>query len=313
MPFLDSDAVHAALPMRDAVRALQQALRDGLSPEADPPRGVLPVDNGQLLLMPAHGRAYAGVKVATVAPGNPARGLPRIQGRYLLLCAETLTPLATLDGIALTDIRTAAVSAAAADLLAPRDASRLVLFGGGPQARSHLRALHAVRPITRVTVVGRTPDRARTLARGLPDISGVRVDTGGPEAVASADLVACCTTATTPLFDGDLLPPHATVVAVGSHEPGAREVDTRTVLRSTVVVEAVSAATREAGDIVQVIREGLLDPAALVPLADLARGAALPVDGRPRLFKSVGMAWEDLVLAGAAYEAGRARPVRGNR
>src|SRR3954452_18588940 len=112
MKTIDATAVAAVLTPRTAIRALQQALRDGLDPEADPPRGVVPVDHGQLLLMPAagrsaRGRAYAGVKIATVAPDNPARGLPRIQGQYLLLEAEPLTPLALLDGVALTNVRTA--------------------------------------------------------------------------------------------------------------------------------------------------------------------------------------------------------------
>jgi len=311
MKTIDAASVAAALPMNTAIRALQQALRDGLDPEADPPRGVVPVDHGQLLLMPAEGRtargsAYAGVKIATVAPDNPARGLPRIQGRYLLLDAETLTPLALLDGVALTNLRTAAMSAAAADLLAPPDASRLVLFGGGPQAHSHLAALCAIRPITQVTVVGRTPERARQLVDGFPETAGVSLLAGTPDAVADADLIACCTTARTPLFDGTLLPPHATVMAVGSHEPGAREVDDHTVRHATVVVESRAAATREAGDLIQVIDRGLLDPAQLLPLADLVRhrpGGPAVDGGRPRLFKSVGMAWEDLVLAGTVHEA----------
>ncbi|MEU1804517.1 ornithine cyclodeaminase family protein [Streptomyces sp. NPDC019937] len=304
MKTIDAAAIAAALPPHTAIRALQQALRDGLDPEADPPRGVVPVAHGQLLLMPAEGRGargrgYAGVKIATVAPDNPARGLPRIQGRYLLLDAETLTPLALLDGVALTNLRTAA----AADLLAPPDASRLVLFGGGPAAHSHLAALRAIRPITQVTVVGRTPERSRRLAGGFPDTTGIGLTAGQPEAVADADLIACCTTARTPLFDGTLLPPHATVMAVGSHEPGAREVDDHTVRHATVVVESRAAATREAGDLIQVIDRGLLDPAHLLPLADLVRAAPAVAPGRPRLFKSVGMAWEDLVIAGAAYDA----------
>ncbi|MGW2330924.1 ornithine cyclodeaminase family protein [Streptomyces sp. NPDC001700] len=311
MKTVDAAAVAAALSPHTAIRALQQALRNGLDPEAAPPRAVVPVDHGQLLLMPAEGRttrgsAYAGVKIATVAPDNPARGLPRIQGQYLLLDAETLTPLALLDGVALTNVRTAAMSAAAADLLAPPGASRLVLFGGGPQAHSHLAALRAIRPITQVTVVGRTPERTRQLVEGFPGTAGVRVMAGAPEAVADADLIACCTTARTPLFDGTLLPPHATVMAVGSHEPDAREVDDHTVRHATVVVESRAAATREAGDLIQVIDRGLLDPAQLLPLADLVRdrpGGPAVDSGRPRLFKSVGMAWEDLVLAGTVHEA----------
>lgn len=283
-----------------AISALRTSLLDGLDPEAGPPRSVVPVEQGQLLLMPAQWGSYAGVKLVTVAPGNAARGLPRIQGAYLLLDGGTLTPLALLDGIALTSVRTAAVSAVAADALAAPDASRVVVFGTGPQARSHIEALRSVRPVEDVVVVGRDVERTRAFADGV----GARV--GEAADVARADIVACCTTARTPLFDGSLLPATATVVAVGSHEPDAREVDGSTVGRSTVVVEAASAALREAGDVVLAVQEGALDPGALVGLADLVRGRVQLPPRRPRLFKSVGMAWEDLVVAAAHYEAARA-------
>jgi ornithine cyclodeaminase/alanine dehydrogenase-like protein (mu-crystallin family) len=291
--------MEGAPPMEAAIDAVRGCLLDGLDPEAVPPRSVVPVSHGQLLLMPAQWGRYVGVKVVTAAPDNAVRGLPRIQGNYLLMDGETLTPLALLDGVALTSVRTAAVSAVAADALARPDASRLVLFGTGPQARSHLEALRRVRPIRDAVVVGRNAERTRAFA----EAAGVRVGTVAD--VATADLVACCTTARTPLFDGSLLPPTAMVVAIGSHEPDAREVDEMTVARSTVVVEAVSAALREAGDVVQAVAAGAVDPAALVGLADLVRGGHTPLPDRPRLFKGVGMAWQDLVVAAAHYEASR--------
>ncbi|MCX4825361.1 ornithine cyclodeaminase family protein [Streptomyces sp. NBC_01142] len=301
---IGAEEVRGAVPVAAAVAALQGALRDGLDPEADPARSVIPVEQGQLLLMPSHSSRYTGVKIATVAPGNPALGLPRIQGTYLLMDAETLSPLAHLDGVALTTLRTAAVSAAAADLLAEPDAGRLIVFGTGPQGHSHIEALCAVRPVRHITVVGRDRERLANFVQRYGDFGPV-VEAGTADAVARADLVACCTTARTPLFDGSALPAHATVVAVGSHEPGAREVDDETVRRSTVVVEARAAALREAGDVILAVNSGALDPESLVGLADLARGTAVVDRSRPRLFKSVGMAWEDLVVAGAAYEASR--------
>ncbi|GAA3523968.1 ornithine cyclodeaminase family protein [Amycolatopsis ultiminotia] len=280
-----------------AIDALRAALAGGLDPEADPARVVAAVPAGQLLLMPSSGEGFAGVKLASVAPGNPERGLPRIQGHYLLLDGTTLSPLALLDGIAITAVRTAAVSAVAADVLARPEASRLVVFGTGPQAHSHVAALRAVRPVRELVVVGRDPARTRAFAAEYAELSA---RTGTPDDVAEADLVACCTTARTPLFDGALLPEHATVVAVGSHEPEAREVDDTTVARSTVVVEAVTAGLREAGDVVLAVRSGALAEEDIVPLADLVAGR-VPVPAGPRLFKSVGMAWEDLVVAAATY------------
>lgn len=303
LPVVTADRIRAAVPMSAAVSALQDALRAGLDPEADPARGVVPVDAGQLLLMPAQSAKYAGVKIATVAPANPARGLPRIQGNYLLLDARTLTPLSLLDGVALTSIRTAAVSAAAADLLAEPDAEHLVVFGTGPQGHSHIEALRGIRPLRRITVVGRDRGRLDAFVDSYAGTEGVEVVAGTAQAVEGADLVACCTSADTPLFDGAALPAHATVVAVGSHEPGARETDDALVRRSTVVVEARAAALREAGDVIQAIRSGALTEDALVGMAELARGETTFAPDAPRLFKSVGMAWEDLVIAGVAHEA----------
>jgi ornithine cyclodeaminase len=237
------------------------------------------------------------MKVASVAPANPARGLPRIQGMYLLLDAETLGPLAMLDAAELTTLRTAAVSALAVDVLAEPAASRLVVFGTGPQARGHITAIRAVRPIEEVTVVGRTPERT------LAFVSTVDARAGAASDVAHADVVVCATTAREPLFDGALLAPGATVVAVGSHEHRAREVDDTTVRGSTVVVEARSAALREAGDITRPLAAGVFDADTLVDLASVVRGAVTVDPARPRLFKSVGMGWEDLVVAASGWEA----------
>jgi ornithine cyclodeaminase/alanine dehydrogenase-like protein (mu-crystallin family) len=284
------------LDERAAIEALRAALRGGLDPDADHARAVVPVSHGQFLLMPAEWGAYAGVKVATVAPANPAVGRPRIQGTYLLFDASTLTPLATIDGMALTAVRTAAVSALAVDVLAPADASRLVVFGTGPQARGHIAAIRTIRPVEDVVVIGRDQDRTAAFASSVDGRVGSVADVGG------ADVVVCATTARTPLFDGASLLARSTVVAVGSHEPDAREVDDTTVAASTVVVETRSTALREAGDVVQAVAAGALDPSTLVCLADVVRGTAAVESGRSRLFKSVGMAWEDLVIAAGSWE-----------
>lgn len=291
---LTADQVTTALPMSDAIEALRSALANGLDPEAGPPRTTAPLSAGHLLLMPAEWGRYAGIKVASVAPGNASLDLPRIQGHYLLLDAETLAPLRILDGIALTAIRTAAVSAVAVDALAPPDAARVVVFGAGPQAYRHVTALHVIRPVTDVIVVGRDPGRAQALVSWCED-NGMAARAGGPDDVAAADLVVCATTAKTPLFDGNALAAQAVVVAVGSHEPDAAELDRATMSRGPVVVEARSAALREAGDVIQ----AGLGPDDLVDLATLVR------DGCPgaTVFKSVGMAWEDLVLAAHVHES----------
>ncbi|MDJ0344696.1 ornithine cyclodeaminase family protein [Streptomyces sp. H10-C2] len=306
MLHLGANAIARLLGPAEAADAVEAILRGGLDPESGPPRTGVPVPAGELLLMPAAADGFAGVKIAGVAPGNPARGLPRITGSYLLLDGGTLQPVALLDGPALTSLRTPAVSAVAIRYLAAPDASHLVLFGAGPQAYGHLEAARAVRPLKRITVVARRPGPAEALAahaRGL----GLEAGTGGPDAVAEADLVICCTTTRTPLFDGRMIAAHATVVAVGSHETQARETDTALVTRATVVVEARSAALREAGDILVPIAEGAFRPSDLAgTLADLVTGRLRPEPGRPRFFKGTGMAWQDLAVAAEIFRAAKA-------
>ncbi|GLW08328.1 ornithine cyclodeaminase [Microtetraspora sp. NBRC 13810] len=308
-PYIDGAELARLVPVARAVEVLEEALRGGLDPEDTPRRPVMEVPAGQVLLMPAAWRDHAGVKIATVAPGNPALGLPRIQGSYLLLDGRTLAPLALLDGIALTSLRTPAVSALAVRHLARERAGSLLVFGTGPQARGHVTALRAVRPVERVTVVGRDAARtaafaARCAAEGFESRALAADDTAAVRAaVAEAELIACCTTARTPLFPGELVRDDATVVAVGSHEPGARELDEVLIARSTVFVEARTAALAEAGDLITPLRSGTITDGHLTGnMAELVIGGGVPATG-PRVFKSVGMAWQDLVVAAAAYHA----------
>ncbi|MCJ1680477.1 ornithine cyclodeaminase family protein [Streptomyces sp. APSN-46.1] len=303
---LGAEETAGLLTSAAAADALADALRAGLDPEGCPRRSAVDVPGGQLLLMPAASGAYAGVKIAGVAPANPALGLPRITGSYLLLDGPTLRPLALLDGAALTAVRTPAVSALALRHLAPAGRPlRMVLFGSGPQAYGHLEAVATVRELAEVVVVARNPRGAEELAAhargtGLAARVGVAAD------VAGADLVVCCTTAREPLFDGRLVGPGATVVAVGSHEPDARETDTALVRRAAVYVESRAAALREAGDLLVPEAEGAIGPGHITgTLADLVAGR-MPAGGppsSPQLFKSVGMAWEDLAVAVALFQA----------
>ncbi|MER7467007.1 ornithine cyclodeaminase family protein [Streptomyces sp. NPDC097981] len=316
IPQFEAAETAALLTPAAAADALADALRAGLDPEACPQRSALPVPGGgELLLMPAAAGAYAGVKIAGVAPGNPALGLPRITGSYLLLDGPTLRPLALFDGAALTALRTPAVSALALRYLAPAGRPlRLVLFGAGPQAYGHLEAVREVRELAQAVIVARTPAAAEKLAEYARAL-GVPARTGSPADVADADVVLCCTTAREPLFDGRLVAAGATVVAVGSHEPDARETDTALVRRAAVYVESRAAALREAGDLLVPEAEGSIGPGHISgTLADLVAGRipAAGAAGCPQLFKSVGMAWEDLAVAVAMYRAAGDTTARGS-
>jgi ornithine cyclodeaminase/alanine dehydrogenase-like protein (mu-crystallin family) len=276
VPFLDAAEVARRLGPTEAVAALERALLAGLDPESDPPRSALELERGQLLLMPSAAATDPVVKLVTVG------GEPRIQGVCVVFDRATLAPIALVDGIALTNVRTAAVSALAVRHLAAPDARRLLVFGRGPQAHAHVAAMRAVRPIEEVEMVGRD----RGTARG-----------GLDELVAAADIVCCCTTAREPLFDGALVADHTTVVAIGSHEPEVRETDDALAARATIVVESRTSALREAGDVILAIEAGAASAGDLGSLAELVRGEAKPARGRPRLFKSTGMSWEDAVIA----------------
>jgi ornithine cyclodeaminase/alanine dehydrogenase-like protein (mu-crystallin family) len=196
LPYLDGEL----LSPTDAVDALEAALRGGLDIDADPPRSSVPAGEGELLLMPSAAGGGLGVKLVSIAP----RGEPRIKGVFVLFDGDTLAPVALIDGIGLTNVRTAAVSALAVRHLAP-GARRLVVFGTGPQARAHIRALREIAPIEHVGVIGRDAARTAAFAREV----GAEVAGG----VAGADLICCATTAREPLFAAGEAEAHATVVA----------------------------------------------------------------------------------------------------
>ncbi|GHD87127.1 ornithine cyclodeaminase family protein [Streptomyces naganishii] len=302
---LDAGDVLALGPVA-AVAAIRDALAAGLDPDADVPRAVLPLAAGQGLLMPSEYGGWFGVKVATVAPGNAGRGLPRINATYLLHDSETLTCSAILDGVALTTLRTPAVAVAAClDRLRTLagfspGGLRLVVFGAGPQGEGHVTTIRAHVPVAEAVVVTRRGGAApawadRHLAAGDPEVAG---------RVRGADVLVTATSAREPVVQGRLVRDSAVVLAVGSHEPSVRELDGALMARATVVVESRVAALREAGDVVLAVKEEGLDPDSLVTMAELLTSGAVVPAGRPLVVKTTGMAWEDLVVAAAAYRQG---------
>ena len=299
MELIDAAELRRRLPMAAAINALQEAFRTE-DAGGTPLRTRIGTAGGQLLLMPASGRAGVGVKLVTLTPANPARGRAFVNAVYVLFDTGSQEPEAVIDGAALTALRTAAVSGVATRHLAREEARRLVVFGAGVQARSHVEAMRAVRPIDEIVLVSRTADRAEAMAA---EVGG---RTGGPGSVAAADLVCTCTTSETPVFEGRMLAEGAHVNAVGAYEPHRRELDTETIRRARVVVENREVAMAEAGDIVVPIEEGAVGPDHVVAdISELVRGKEVrrsPTD--ITVFKSVGMAFEDLVVARAAVDAG---------
>ena len=302
---MDSGEILQKVSPDSARRLLRQALADGFDPTIDPPRSSPRVGSGQLLIMPSAVDDAVGVKVLSVAPSNPERGLPRIQAWYVLMDAETLTPSVLLDGSALTSLRTPGMSMVGVEALAPAEVDQVLIFGSGPQAVSHAEALRAVRRPRRVLVFSPTATKTEAAAeaiRALGLSAEAIPEAGIPAAVAGSQLIVCCTSSAEPLFDGALVRDGACVVAIGSHEADRRELDAALLGRSLVVVEDVDTALREAGDVVMAIGDGALATSDLVTIRQVVAGEVARVADRPIVFKTVGMSWQDLVIAKAAAE-----------
>lgn len=298
LPYLGTDRIHELLSYPEAIDALRHAQTQGPPSVAAPSRTAVAATGGHVLIMPAADEHFFGVKVAGVAHNNPTRGLPRITGTYLLYDATTLLPVLAIDGPALTLLRTAALSALAVDTLASPDAARLLVYGTGPQAVAHIDAMRTVRDFRTVWVAGRTDNSTRSFAR-THDLEPAERDS-----LRSADVVVCCTSSSTPLFDGTHLAPAATVVAMGAHTPDARELDAHTLRGAQVIVEEAITAAREAADVAAALLAG--DLPSTTPLHAILSGQTSIDHRRRRVFRSVGMAWEDLVVASALHAAAAA-------
>ena len=309
--FITAEEITDYFSFLSAVKAIEEALLGGLDPAADLPRSILPIEKGELLLMPSTSVEGSGIKVLTIAPNNPALNEPRIQGIYLLFDKENLAISSILDGAALTTYRTPAISLAAVrkGLELSRGEISVVVFGSGPQAISHIQTLAALDvKVTSVVFVVRDIERAQ---KRIPDVAqmGLTSDCAiqilGAEShevnqhLQQADLVIAATTARTPLFDSTHLKQSVIVIAVGSHEPDVREIDSKLIARAQVVVETRASALREAGDVIMAIGDGSITAQSLHELADVVCGRTTLNREQPIFFKSSGMSWEDLVIARA--------------
>jgi len=317
MRMIAAGDVDHALDFEPLVETLREAFRRGAIQPVRHHHAIERPDGADvtLLLMPAwtdlagagtSEGGYAGVKIVTVAPDNNAVGKPAVMGQYLLLDAATGEPRALIDGQRLTLWRTACASALAADFLARKDASKLLVVGAGALAPFLARAHSAMRPIREIRIWNRTVANAAKVAESLRG--------GGLNAEATddldgstgwADIVSSATISAEPLVKGRLLSAGAHVDLVGGFTPDMREADDDAVRRARVFVDTRAGATREAGDIVQPLRTGVLKPDGVIAdLHELARGEKSGRQGEDEitLFKSVGAALEDLAAAIAVYE-----------
>ena len=271
------------------------------------------------MVMPAAtksgGAELLAVKVVSVFPENPRRGLRAIHGTVLVSDAETGTPRALLDGVSLTAIRTAAACGLATNLLARPDSSVLAVFGSGVHARTQVEAMRAVRPITEVRIYNPNTGSAEAMAAELsrsdsaPD--GIRAVGSPAEALDGADVACMATTSRVPVFQDCDVPDGIHINAIGAFKPEDREVPGATVGRSLVVVDDLDSAMEEAGDILIAIEEKLFSREAIhADLGGLVLGhfAGRSDPSQVTFFKSVGIAAQDVFAAQAVLrEAERLR------
>ncbi|WP_262495182.1 ornithine cyclodeaminase family protein [Paeniglutamicibacter gangotriensis] len=301
--YVSGNQMREALSPTAAVNALQSVLEVGLDPELDAPRTRVNTSSGLFLQMPSTWQDIVGTKLLTITEANAAIGEPVIQGLYAIFGGESQAPLAIIDGIELTNLRTSAVSALGARLVSNSPSKELLVFGTGVQAWAHIRTFADVFGISKVRVVGRNPENARALIDRVSTELGLDGDIGSVADVSEADLIVCCTASSEPLFDGNQVRDHAVVVAMGAHDPTSRELDDVLLQRANVVVESRDSAMREAGDVIQAIDSGAIrDATELLTLAEVVSGVRKPMPDRPTVFKTTGMPWQDLIIARSVLE-----------
>ena len=294
--FLNEDQVRQHLRMADLIPAMEKALIDFSSGKVTQPvRSVINVDppGGFLGLMPALTPDGLGLKAVTFYPSNAGRGIPTHMATIFLCDPETGGPLAIMDGRLITEMRTAAVSAAATKLLAPRDATILAILGSGVQAHSHVEALRLVRNFEEIRVWSPTKEHAERFAKEIGATA-----TSVEQAISGADVIVTATNSKTPVLKGLWLKPGCHVNAVGACRPDWRELDDEA-MSNVVFVDSRKGATKESGDV-------MLSGANIhAELGEALAGKVPPRTNETTIFKSLGMAVEDIAAAMLVYRSAK--------
>lgn len=289
--------IRAAVPMAEAIDAVRDAFTELAAGAFEMPTRTA-LRDGHFLVMSVHHRPTASAMIKSLSLNAERR--PAIAGTVVWCETGRLDQLIA-DAGAVTALRTGAVVGVATDLLARPEAGRLTLIGAGAQAACQVLAVHAVRPLRRLTVVDRHPERAEALLSALaPDLgdTDLRAVADADEAVRDAEIVCCATTATEPLFKAASLPERVHVNAIGAYRPTMRELPDELLASATVVIDELPAILEESGEIIHALGAGAITRADLTEL-----GAALTAEARPggdrTVFKSVGVAVQDWAIARA--------------
>ncbi|HEX4605896.1 MAG TPA: ornithine cyclodeaminase family protein [Candidatus Angelobacter sp.] len=297
MRFFSDDQVRNAANVDKVIRAIYAAFARGFATIRMPPRIVLQMDGAVLLVMPCYDATLpvAGVKLVSVS------AKARVNGVYELLDATTGIPVARMEANYLTDLRTAATSAVATDLLARKDTQTLGVFGSGREAAAHFAVLPHVRRFKRYLVCGSGRSDLQAFCAKLKNELAIDVGPASAETVArESDVICTCTNSPAPVFEGRWLRPGTHLNLIGAFQPETREVDDVAVKRSRVVVDTYESLLQEAGDLLIPLKDHTIERSHII--ADLHEIASGKKPGRGgddeiTLFKSVGCALEDLVTA----------------
>ena len=289
MEYFEEAKVRGLLRIPELIAAMRQVLAEFSSGKwQQPVRGVLSQHGGFFGVMPASGESM-GIKMVTFYPKNTE--LPTHMAVIALFDPKTGEPLALMDGRYITEMRTAAVSAVATDALASRDAKVLTLLGAGVQAHAHLEVLPHVRQFEEIRVWNHHPEKAERFAEEH-GIKAMKLEA----AVRDADVVVTATSAREPVLKGEWLKPGAHVNAVGASRPDWRELDDAA-MRNVVIVDSYEGARKESGDVI------LSGTTPFAELGEILIGTKTVEPGATTIFKSLGMAVEDVAAAKLVYDA----------
>jgi len=309
------------LPMQECIAVMEEALTALARGEAEQPLRTIfkPSDvRGVMAMMPAFRRGdepLFGLKAICVFPGNASIGKDAHQGGVMLFSGETGELLALVNASAVTAIRTAAVSGVATQLLAREDAKKLAIIGAGVQARSHLEAIACVRSIQRARIAAHRFDKAQAFVDEVQGkfafpIEAVRT---AEDAVRDANLIVTATTARDPVIKREWISPGAHINAIGTFSPKAREIDSATMAAATLFVDRRESALNEAGDYLLAAEEGIIGPDHIsAELGEVLNGehSGRTSEDEITLFKSLGLAIEDLAAAAHVYRKAKQQELR---
>jgi len=314
---LSEEDIRRALPMKEAIEVMKEAFRELSAGRVKMPSRAhidIPAHDGTALFMPSYADYFGKicVKVVNVFNANPKKSLPCIQGVVCLLDGETGTPLAILNGTFLTALRTGAASGAATDLLARSDADSIAIIGAGVQGRIQLEAMCSVRPIKKVWVYDIAEDVAARFAKKMGAALAIEivVTKSSCEALQCADIVCTATVSSTPVFADAEIAPGVHINAIGSYKPEVQEIPEKTVLRSLLIVDHRKSALQETGDLLIPIKRGnMQDTHIHAELGEIVAGKVVgrSSDQDVTLFKSVGIAVQDLAAATRVFEQAEKR------